>query len=294
MDLTTWAAPVFLALIAFEVFVSARRRARGAAADQRGYARRDSWASIAMGLGSLVVGVATKWLWFGAYELLQQFRLFELGTGPLVFAAALLGDDFCYYWYHRLHHEVRFMWAGHVVHHSSRHFNLSTALRQPWSTFMGPLFYAPLPLLGFDPLLLVTVHSVNLLYQFWIHTELIDRLGPLEWIFNTPSHHRVHHGRNVRYLDRNHGGILIVWDRLFGTFEPEGEAVDYGLTKNLTSHSPFEIFVHEWRALWRDSREAAGWRDALRVWLLPPGWSRDGSTHTANELRARLHSPQAG
>jgi len=212
----------------------------------------------------------------------------------VVFAAALLGDDFCYYWYHRLHHEVRFMWAGHVVHHSSRHFNLATALRQPWSTFMGPLFYAPLPLLGFDPLLLVTVHSVNLLYQFWIHTELIDRLGPLEWIFNTPSHHRVHHGRNVRYLDRNHGGILIVWDRLFGTFEPEREAVDYGLTKNLTSFSPWEIFAHEWRAMWRDTRDAASWRDALRVWLLPPGWSRDGSTHTANELRTRLHSPQAG
>jgi sterol desaturase/sphingolipid hydroxylase (fatty acid hydroxylase superfamily) len=294
MDLTTWAAPVFLALIALEVFLSARRRARGAAEGQRGYARRDSWASISMGLGSLVVGVATKWLWFGLYTWAFQFRLFDLGTGPLVFLAALLGDDFFYYWYHRLHHEVRFMWAGHVVHHSSRHFNLSTALRQPWTTFMGPLFYLPLPLLGFDPLLLVTVHSVNLLYQFWIHTELIGRLGPLEWIFNTPSHHRVHHGRNVRYLDRNHGGILIVWDRLFGTFEPEREAVDYGLTKNLTSHSPWEIFVHEWRAMWRDTRNAAGWGDALRIWLLPPGWSRDGSTHTAGELRRRLPGAQAG
>jgi sterol desaturase/sphingolipid hydroxylase (fatty acid hydroxylase superfamily) len=293
MDLTTWAAPVFLALIALEVVVSARRRARGAAVGQRGYARRDSWASIAMGLGSLVVGVATKWLWFGLYTWAYQFRLFDLGTGPLVFLAALLGDDFFYYWYHRLHHEVRFMWAGHVVHHSSRHFNLSTALRQPWATFMGPLFYLPLPLLGFDPLLLVTVHSVNLLYQFWIHTELIGRLGSLEWIFNTPSHHRVHHGRNVRYLDRNHGGILIVWDRLFGTFEPEREAVDYGLTKNLTAFSPWEIFVHEWRALWRATRDAATWGDALRVWLLPPGWSRDGSTHTAGELRRRLPGAQA-
>ena len=294
MDFTTWAAPVFLALIALEVFLSARRRARGAAEGMRGYARRDSWASISMGLGSLVVGVATKWLWFGLYTWAFQFRLFDLGTGPLVFAAALLGDDFFYYWYHRLHHEVRFMWAGHVVHHSSRHFNLSTALRQPWTTFMGPLFYLPLPLLGFDPLLLVTVHSVNLLYQFWIHTELIGRLGPLEWIFNTPSHHRVHHGRNVRYLDRNHGGILILWDRLFGTFEPEREAVDYGLTKNLTSFSPWEIFVHEWRAMWRDSQSAATWGDALRVWLLPPGWSRDGSTHTADELRKQLPGAQAG
>ncbi|HEX5067938.1 MAG TPA: sterol desaturase family protein [Myxococcota bacterium] len=288
MDLTTWAAPVFLALIALEVFLSARQRARGASDGQRGYAQRDSWASISMGLGSLVVGVATKWLWFGMYTFAYQFRLFDLGTGPLVFLAALLGDDFFYYWYHRLHHEVRFMWAGHVVHHSSRHFNLSTALRQPWTTFMGPLFYLPLPLLGFDPLLLVTVHSVNLLYQFWIHTELIDRLGPFEWVFNTPSHHRVHHGRNVRYLDRNHGGILIVWDRLFGTFEPEREAVDYGLTKNITSHSPWEIFAHEWRAMWRDARNADTWGDALRVGLMPPGWSRDGSTLTADELRRSL------
>jgi sterol desaturase/sphingolipid hydroxylase (fatty acid hydroxylase superfamily) len=219
--------------------------------------------------------------------------LFDLGSGPLVFAAALLADDFFYYWFHRLHHEVRFLWAAHVNHHSSRHFNLSTALRQSWTTFTSPLFYLPLPLLGFDPLLVITVHSVNLLWQFWIHTELIGRLGPLEAVLNTPSHHRVHHGRNVQYLDRNHGGMLIVWDRLFGTFEQERERVDYGLTKNLESFSPWEIAFHEWRAMLRDARRAGSLGDALRTLLLPPGWSRDGRTRTARELREELGSQAA-
>jgi sterol desaturase/sphingolipid hydroxylase (fatty acid hydroxylase superfamily) len=292
MDFTLFAVPAFLALIALEVFVSARRHVRETGA-ARGYERRDTWASLAMGTGSVVVGAATKWLWFGLYSVLHQFRFFELGNGPLVFVAALVADDFCYYWFHRLHHEVRLFWAGHVVHHSSRHFNLSTALRQPWTTFASPLFYLPLPLLGFDPLLLVTVHSINLLWQFWIHTELVGRLGPLEWVLNTPSHHRVHHGRNVRYLDRNHGGMLIVWDRLFGTFEPEVERVDYGLTKNLDSFSPWQIAFHEWRALLRDVRRAPSLGDALRTLLRPPGWSRDGHTRTAREMRAELGSQAA-
>jgi sterol desaturase/sphingolipid hydroxylase (fatty acid hydroxylase superfamily) len=293
VDLVGPAIPFFLALVALEVVVSSRRSVRARHA-LRGYERRDTFASLAMGVGSLVVGLFAKGLWFGLYREVYAVRLFDLGTGPLVFAAALVGDDFCYYWFHRLHHEVRMLWAAHVNHHSSRHFNLSTALRQPWTTFAAPLFYLPLPLLGFDPLLVVTVHSVNLLYQFWIHTELVGRLGPLEWVLNTPSHHRVHHGRNVRYLDRNHGGILIVWDRLFGTFEPEREAVDYGLTKNLESFSPWQIAFHEWIAMLRDARRAGSLGDALRTLLLPPGWSRDGRTHTARELRQRLLEPQAG
>jgi sterol desaturase/sphingolipid hydroxylase (fatty acid hydroxylase superfamily) len=292
MDLIGPAVPVFLALIALELLVSARRRVRETGA-ARGYEWRDTWASLAMGVGSVVVGAATKWLWFGLYGVVHQYRFLELGAGPLVFAAALVADDFCYYWFHRLHHEVRFLWAAHVNHHSSRHFNLSTALRQSWTTFTSPLFYLPLALLGFDPLLLVTVHSVNLLWQFWIHTELIGRLGPLEAVLNTPSHHRVHHGRNVRYLDRNHGGMLIVWDRLFGTFEAEREPVDYGLTKNLESFSPWEIAFHEWRAMLRDVRHAGSLGDALRTLLRPPGWSRDGHTRTARQLREELGSQAA-
>ena len=269
------AIPYFAALVVLEAVVSGWRRARGLDVG-RGYELRDTAASLAMGLGSVAIGLVGKGAELALFRAAYEFRLFDLGTGAWVFAAALVADDFCYYWFHRVHHEVRVLWAAHVNHHSSRHFNLSTALRQPWTTFARPLFHLPLPLLGFDPLLAMTVHSLNLIYQFWIHTELVGRLGPLEWVLNTPSHHRVHHGRNVRYLDRNHGGILIVWDRLFGTFEPESERVDYGLTRNLASFDPLRIAFHEWAALARDLRGARDWREALRFALRPPGWRPDG------------------
>jgi sterol desaturase/sphingolipid hydroxylase (fatty acid hydroxylase superfamily) len=281
------AIPFFVGLVVLEAVLCAWRRARGLEAG-RGYELRDSAASLAMGLGSVAIGLVGKGVEFALYSAAFELRLFDLGPGPWVFAAALVADDFCYYWFHRLHHEVRLLWAAHVNHHSSRHFNLSTALRQPWTTFARPLFHLPLPLLGFDPLLAMTVHSLNLIYQFWIHTELVGRLGPLEWLFNTPSHHRVHHGRNVRYLDRNHGGIFIIWDRLFGTFEPERERVDYGLTKNLESFDPLRIAFHEWAALARDLRGACGWREVLRFALRPPGWRPGGGGSTARDLRRAL------
>jgi len=295
MDLTRLAIPFFLALIAVEVVLSARR-ARGGAAI-RGYTLRDTAASLAMGVGSVAVGVFQKGWAFALYQQCFEMRLFDLGTGAWVFALAVVGDDLLYYWFHRLHHEVRFLWAAHVNHHSSRHYNLSTALRQSWTTFASPLFYVPLPLLGIDPLVAVTVHSANLIYQYWIHTELVGSLGPLEAVLNTPSHHRVHHGRNLRYLDRNHGGIFIVWDRLFGTFEPEGEPVDYGLTTQLRSHNPLVIAFHEWRALGRDALAAL--REgrpgvALAYCVRPPGWSPDGRTRTARELRRALANPLDG
>ena len=286
-DLVSSAIPVFLTLIALEALVSGVRRARGASA-RRGYAGRDTAASLALGVGSVAIGLVTKGASLALYRALFELRPWDLAAGPWTWAAALIADDFCYYWFHRLHHEVRVLWAAHVNHHSSRHFNLSTALRQSWTTFASPLFYAPLPLLGFDPLVVVTVHSVNLLYQFWIHTELVGRLGPLEWVLNTPSHHRVHHGRNVLYLDRNHAGILIVWDRLFGTFQAETQAVDFGLTKNLTSHHPWHVAFHEWAALGRDLARARSWREAARYALRPPGWSPDGPSQTSRELQRAL------
>lgn len=290
MDLIGPAVPFFLALIVLEVVLSARRARRGGTAT-RGYTPRDTAASLAMGVGSIAVGAAQKGASFALYQACFEIRLFDLGSGAWAFALALVGDDFLYYWFHRLHHEVRILWAAHVNHHSSRHYNLSTALRQSWTTFTSPLFYLPLPLLGIDPLVVVTVHSVNLLYQFGIHTELIDSLGPFERVFNTPSHHRVHHGRNVRYLDKNHGGILIVWDRWFGTFEPETEPVDYGLTTQLRSYNPLVIAAHEWVAMGRDAFRAlrdGRVADALGHCLRPPGWSRDGHTRTARELQDEL------
>jgi len=280
--LIAFATPAFIALLLLELWLSRWLLPPGG----KGYERRDTWASLSMGLGNVVVAAATKAaalaVFFGAY----QVRLFEIGTGPWAWLALFFAEDFCYYWFHRVHHEVRFFWAAHVNHHSSQRYNLSTALRQSWTTpLTGPIFWVPLALLGFHPLMILTQQAISLIYQFWIHTELIGRLGPLEAVFNTPSHHRVHHGANVEYLDRNYGGILIVWDKLFGTFEPERAPVAYGLTKNIRSFRPFEIAFHEWRAMFRDARAARGWRDRIGYLLRPPGWSPDGSTLTARQMQ---------
>jgi sterol desaturase/sphingolipid hydroxylase (fatty acid hydroxylase superfamily) len=207
----------------------------------------------------------------------------------LIWAAAFVVEDFTYYWFHRCSHDVRILWAAHVNHHSSESYNLSTALRQSWTTpFTTLLFYWPLPLLGFHPYMIFIATSASLLYQFWIHTECIDRLGPFERVFNTPSHHRVHHGSNLEYLDRNHGGILILWDRWFGTFEPEVATVKYGLTKNIDSFNPLRIAFHEFAAIARDVRAASDWRARFGYVFGPPGWSHDGSSQTTRELREKL------
>ena len=231
MDLTVVAIPGYFALLALELAVA---RARGRSV----HVLRDSLTSVALGTGSLVVGAGWAALTAGAWTATHALRVVDLGDGPWAFAAAMLAVDFAYYWFHRIHHVVRICWASHVTHHSSQHYNLATALRQPWLPFTSLPFFLVLAL-AFTPAQIATAYGVNLLYQYWIHTELIGRLGPLEAVLNTPSHHRVHHGANVQYLDRNYAGILIVWDRWFGTFEPEREAVRYGLTKNLESFNPF-------------------------------------------------------
>ncbi len=278
-----YSVPVFLALMLAEMLLG-RARAGG-----RGYERRDSLASLAMGLGNVAVHALLKAVTFGFTVWLSQYALFDLGGAWWVWLLLIPAEDLCYYWFHRAHHEMRFLWAAHVNHHSSRHFNLSTALRQSWTTpITGPIFWAPLPLLGFAPVQILTAQAISLVYQFWIHTEHIGRLGPLEWVLNTPSHHRVHHGRNVEYLDKNYGGIFIVWDRLFGTFAPERAAVDYGLTRNLTTFHPIAIAFHEWSAMLRDAWRARSARDRLGYLLAPPGWSPDGSTRTARQLQREV------
>jgi sterol desaturase/sphingolipid hydroxylase (fatty acid hydroxylase superfamily) len=287
MSVLVYAAiPAFFLLIALEV---RRHRAlrRAGRRDLMGYERRDTAASLWMGVGNVVVAAAVQGgvavIFFFAYE----HRFLEIGTGAWAFVALFFAEDFVYYWWHRASHEVRLLWAAHENHHSSRHYNLSTALRQSWTTpFTTVPFYVFLPLLGFHPLMIATQVAVSLLYQFWLHTELVGRLGPFEWLMNTPSHHRVHHGTNLEYLDRNHGGILILWDRLFGTFEPERAPVRYGLTKDIDTFSPFRIAFHEWASMARQAWRARSLREALGYLLLPPGWSPDGSTLTASQLRA--------
>ena len=198
----------------------------------------------------------------------------DLGTGPGALALAILGWDAIYYWNHRIMHEARFLWAIHVVHHSSERYNLSTALRQPVMDAFGVFVpYGLLSLFGFRPEVVLQARGWNLLYQYWIHTEAIDRLGPFERIFNTPSHHRAHHGANRQYLDRNHGSILIVWDKLFGTFEPEQERVVYGLTTNIDTFAPARIATHEHRDMLDDVRRSRTWRERLSYVVRGPGWA---------------------
>jgi len=282
--LILYAIPAFLVLMVVEILWA--RRAVAEQAPLRGYELRDTATSLTMGIVNVVISGFTKVATYAILVWLYQYRVVTLGTGVLAWVLLFFAEDFCYYWFHRTSHEVRLFWAAHVNHHSSQHYNLSTALRQSWTTpFTGPIFWWPLPLLGFAPWMVLTQQAISLLYQFWLHTEAIGRLGPLETVFNTPSHHRVHHGTNVEYLDRNHAGILIIWDRLFGTFEPERARVDYGITTNLTTFHPLRVAFHEWHALLRDVRHARRLRDALGYMFGPPGWSPDGSRKTSRQQR---------
>lgn len=284
--ITNYAIPAFVTLLILEAVVAARWR-------QQVYDVRDTATSLAMGIGNVLINLGWKSVAFGVYSALHSVAIFDLGSGVLVWIALLFADDLCYYAYHRAHHEIRFLWAAHVTHHSSQNFNLSTALRQSWTSPMtGMIFWLPLPLLGFQPVMIMTMMSINLLYQFWIHTELIDKLGRFEWLMNTPSHHRVHHGANPQYLDRNYAGIFIFWDRLFGTFEPEVEPVRFGLTKNINSYNPISVAFHEWAGIARDVMNARTPAEAVGYITAPPGWSPDGSSMTAKQMQEN-QSPAA-
>ncbi|HLH08036.1 MAG TPA: sterol desaturase family protein [Terriglobales bacterium] len=246
---------------------------------------KDTAASLAMGIGNVIIGFATELLVFGLYTFVHRFAVFHIGYQWWAWIALFFADDFSYYVFHRTSHECRFFWASHVVHHSSQRYNLGTALRQTWTGRLSFafIFWLWLPLIGFQPMMIVTMQAVSLLYQFWIHTELIRSLGPLEAVFNTPSHHRVHHGSNLRYLDRNHAGTLIIWDRLFGTFEPEdmAEPPVYGLTKNIQTFNPVRIAFHEWIDIGRDLSAAHTWRERWYSVFGRPGWKYEHAQSSA-------------
>lgn len=265
------------------------------------YEMRDTMASLSMGLGNFVAGFATVLVVFATFSWAHQYRLFDVGFEWWAFALIFFAEDFVYYWFHRLSHEHRIWWAAHINHHTSQHFNLSTALRQTWTGFpcLSWTLWVPLAWVGFPPELILFQMGVSLVYQFWFHTEAIDQLWrPLEIVFNTASHHRVHHAINPRYLDRNYGGILIVWDRLFGTFVPEDKAAEpcrYGVVKQIATFNPLRIAFHEWAAIFRDLAKPAPIRVRLAYLFGPPGWSPDGSTQTSAQLRAdaALHDSDA-
>lgn len=240
------------------------------------YRLNDAYADLGCGIAQQSLGMLYGWVLVAAHTSFhERFGLLELRS-PLAWVLALLGVDFCYYWWHRASHRVNALWAAHVVHHQSEDMNLAVALRQaPLTGFTGLPFYLPLTLV-FPPLLVFVSSSINTLYQFWIHTDLIPKLGPIEWIFNTPSHHRAHHGINPRYIDKNYAGILIVWDRLFGTFAEETEPVVYGTTDPLRSFDPVWAQVQPWVRLARRAIAAPG-LDKVRLFFAPPEWAPAGA-----------------
>ena len=275
------AIPVFIVAIIVEMF-AIRAGVRG------DYDWRDTATSLAMGFGNTFAAILFGAIVVGAGVWLYQFRLFDIPVTWWSIGLAFIGEDFAYYWFHRTAHRIRWFWASHVVHHSSQHYNLSTALRQTWTGqfSLSFAFRLPLFLIGFDPKLILFCAGLNLVYQFFIHTEAVRRLpGPVEWLFNTPSHHRAHHGTNPRYLDRNFGGIFIVWDRLFDTFEAErdDEPVRYGIIRNLATFNPVWVATHEWIAIGRDLFKAPNWRTRWRAVAGAPG---AGTGETADAIRA--------
>lgn len=282
-DLIQLAIPGFIALLVLEVVLDAIMR-------RDLYQLKDTASSLAMGTGSVLLGVLAKIVILGAYTMVHRFAIFNIGYKWWAWGLLFFAEDLTYYVFHRTSHECRLFWASHVVHHSSQQYNLSTALRQTWTgNFMTFVFWLWLPLIGFPPVMVMTMQAISLLYQFWIHTEIVRSMGPLEAVLNTPSHHRVHHGSNQRYLDRNHAGVLIIWDRLFGTFAPEDpqDRPVYGLTRNINSYNPLRIAFHEWIDIWHDVRTAPTWRLQLRYVFGRPGWKAEqGKTHLSSAVTA--------
>ncbi len=277
-DPVLFAVPFFLLLLAIEWAAARKLEDSDARPDQpaRGsYLSPDARASISMGLVSVATMGAWKFLGLLGYAALYAYVApWQLSPRHwYTWAIALVGVDVLFYAYHRIAHRVRLIWATHQAHHSSRYFNFATALRQKWNNSGELIMWIPLPLLGVPPWMVFTSFSISLVYQFWIHTERIGTLWrPFEFFFNTPSHHRVHHGMDPEYLDRNFGGILIIWDRIFGTFAPETFRPHYGLTKPVDTFNIWKLETREYVAIARDVRSAGNWRDKMGYIFGPPGW----------------------
>ncbi|MFT4188623.1 MAG: sterol desaturase family protein [Aeromicrobium sp.] len=247
----------------------------GGAPNPTGYALKDARASISMGLVSVFFLTAFKVVTFLAFVVVfANFAIFDLPVDAWWYWVLLmLGIDFSYYWHHRFSHRVRIAWAGHQAHHSSEYMNFGTALRQKWNPWFEFFFWLPFPLLGFEPWTIYVAFSLNLVYQFFVHTELVDKLPrPIEFVFNTPSHHRVHHGSDPEYLDTNYAGIFIIWDRLFGTFTEERQRPTYGLTKKVDTYNLLKLQYGHYGDIARDVKGARSLRDKMGYIFGPPGW----------------------
>ncbi|HMI04801.1 MAG TPA: sterol desaturase family protein [Pedobacter sp.] len=287
VDYIALSVPIFFILIGAELAYTFYKKLNY-------YRLNDSISNLSQGIGQQVVGVFMKTaLFFGYKYIFDHWRLFDIPNTIWTWIILFVGVDFFYYWFHRMSHEVNALWAAHIVHHQSEEYNLTVALRQSWfQSWFSWVFYLPLAFLGFDPVMFLTLSAFNTLYQFWIHTRTIKSMGFLEYIINTPSHHRVHHGSNPKYIDKNHAGTLIIWDMLFGTFQKEEEEVYYGITTPLASWNPVWANLHYWHELLGTARRSPRLADKIRVFTKPPGWYPEhmGGFKPAPEINAENYS----
>ncbi len=263
------AAPIMFTLVALEWFLTWRKNMKNA------YNTKDFLASASIGFGNLFVNGLTKIAMFSVVVFFYNLVPWSIPATWWSYIVCLVTLDFFRYWAHRIAHEQRFWWSTHVVHHSSEHYNFSTSFRLSWTQNIKLVFFLPVVLMGFDPFVFFIVHQIEVLYQFWIHTELIRKLPkPIEYIFTTPSHHRVHHAVNDKYIDKNYGSTFIIWDRIFGTFQPEEEQAVYGITKPVNTYNPFVLVFHAWGDLIKDIAKRPG--KAFQILFgSPTDWERE-------------------
>ncbi|XOV80495.1 MAG: sterol desaturase family protein [Aestuariibacter sp.] len=271
MNIILAAVPFFFLLIAIELLIDWRRGT--------GYYRlTDAITSLSLGVLSRVTEVTKKLIPFTIYYVAYEYiQVFSLTNSVFTWIFAFLVYDFFYYWLHRMSHEINILWAAHVVHHSSEDYNLTTALRQTSGNMLGWVFFLPMAVMGVPPEIFISVGALNLVYQFWVHTQHIDQLGWMEKVFVTPSNHRVHHAQNSRYIDCNYGGVFILWDRLFGTFRPEckDDPVIFGVRTPLNSWNPLWANLQVYLQLLLDAWRTQSWKDKCRIWFMPTGWRPD-------------------
>lgn len=260
--------------------------------------KQDSLTSLFFGVLGVVSRILVKGTVIITYWWVYEYRIVDFGPDVnqlwWVWTLCFFANDFIYYWFHRWSHTVRFLWCTHVNHHSSEYMNFFTAARTPFLNWVHHwIFWLPLPLLGFPPEMILIIESIGFLFAFIQHTQIIPKLGPIEWVVNTPSHHRVHHGSNPQYIDKNYGNTLIIFDRIFGTFEPEEEEVKYGITKNIKTYNLVKVALHEWDAMFRDVRNARNWRERFMYLFGGPGWKpEDLREAEAGQNLAEIHGPE--
>jgi sterol desaturase/sphingolipid hydroxylase (fatty acid hydroxylase superfamily) len=267
-------APIVLAMIFAEALISNWQ-------NRKYYKREDTYCTVGLLAGNIVMAFAIKGLVLAFHFYLYQFRIFDFAnTIPLwaMWILTFIMIDLVFYVYHRMSHRTRFLWAIHLSHHSSEEMNFAVSFRQAW---FGPIskipFFMTLPLLGFDPTIIAVAGVISTLWGIVGHTQIVDKLGPLEWVFNTPSHHRVHHGSNKQYIDKNYGNLLIIWDRMFGTFEPEEEPVTFGLVNNVNTFNPAKITFMAWSSMIEDIKNKNDFSEMLNAIFGPP------NTHIKNK-----------